>query len=226
MLNLGGIANITWLPSSGEPGAVVAFDTGPANSLVDGVISSITQGRERMDRDGARARRGCVDEELLRRLLDDDYLEQAPPKSTGRERYGTAAAEQLVASSRDANRKPEDLVATLVAFTAESIGLACRKLLPREDPAAKQIDRLVVGGGGAANPALFAALGAALPGVAIDRFDDHGVPVQAAEAMAFSLMGRNALLGLPNHLPRCTGARSAGVLGEITPGRTASPHYS
>jgi anhydro-N-acetylmuramic acid kinase len=207
VLNLGGIANITWLPSSREPGAVVAFDTGPANSLVDGVISSITQGRERMDRDGARARRGCVDEELLRRLLDDDYLEQAPPKSTGRERYGTAAAEQLVASSRDANRKPEDLVATLVAFTAESIGLACRKLLPREDPAAKQIDRLVVGGGGAANPALFAALGAALPGVAIDRFDDHGVPVQAAEAMAFSLMGRNALLGLPNHLPRCTGHR-------------------
>ena len=218
VLNLGGIANITWLPSSRDPDDVVAFDTGPANSLIDGAISILSEGRERMDRDGERARRGSVDEELLRTLLDDSYLAQAPPKSTGRERYGTAAAEALVSASRDANRKPDDLIATLVAFTAESIALACRDLLPREDPAAKNIHRLVVGGGGALNPALLDALRAALPGVAVDRFDDLGVPAQAAEAMAFSLMGRNALLKIPNHLPRCTGARSAGVLGEITPG--------
>jgi anhydro-N-acetylmuramic acid kinase len=217
-LNLGGIANISWLPSSMDPDAVVAFDTGPANSLVDGAISILTEGQERMDRGGARARRGNVDSEWLRTLLDDDYLAQAPPKSTGRERYGTAAAEALVAASRESGRSSDDLIATLVAFTAESIAKACRDLLPREDPAAKNIDRLIVGGGGASNPALLEALGSALPGVEIDRFDDHGVPVQAAEAMAFSLMGRNALLGIPNHLPRCTGARRAGVLGEITPG--------
>ncbi|MBW2290938.1 MAG: anhydro-N-acetylmuramic acid kinase, partial [Deltaproteobacteria bacterium] len=131
VLNLGGIANITWLPSSRDPDDVVAFDTGPANSLIDGAISILSEGRERMDRDGERARRGSVDEELLRTLLDDSYLAQAPPKSTGRERYGMAAAEVLVSASRDAKRKPDDLIATLVAFTAESIALACRDLLPR-----------------------------------------------------------------------------------------------
>ncbi|MCP5044922.1 MAG: anhydro-N-acetylmuramic acid kinase, partial [bacterium] len=142
------------------------------------------------------------------------------PKSTGRERYGTAAAKALLSRSRDVERDLDDLVATLVAFTAESIGRACRDLLPREDASAKQIDRLIVGGGGASNPAMLAALGDAMPGVHVDRFDDHGVPIQAAEAMAFSLMGRNTLLGLPNHLPRCTGASRAAVLGEITPARS------
>jgi anhydro-N-acetylmuramic acid kinase len=222
VLNLGGIANITWLPSSQDPGAVLAFDTGPANSLIDGVISILSEGRERMDRDGVRARRGTLDEGLLEALLDDDYLQQAPPKSTGRERYGSGVAASLVETSRDAGRDPDDLVATLVAFTARSVGAACREILPRQDPAAKSIDRLIVGGGGAENPALLDALRGALPGVAIDRFDAHGVPVQAAEAMAFSLMGRNALLGLPNHLPRCTGALREGVLGEITPAKLKS----
>ena len=108
----------------------MAFDTGPANSLIDGAISITSDGRERMDRDGARARRGRVDRELLRSLLADDYLAQSPPKSTGRERYGAEAAEALVIASNKANREPDDLIATLVAFTAESIALACRDLLP------------------------------------------------------------------------------------------------
>ncbi len=218
-LNLGGIANITWLPRTGDPDSVVAFDTGPANSLIDGVVSLASEGREAMDVDGARAAQGRVDDLLLHKLLDDEFLAKPPPKSTGRERYGTAEARVLLAKSRSVDRALDDLIATLVAFTAESIGRACRDLLPREDPAAKQIDRLIVGGGGAHNPVLLEAISRALPGVAVDRFDDHGVPAQAAEAMAFSLMGRNALLGVPNHLPRCTGASHAAVLGEITHGR-------
>ncbi|MDP6977683.1 MAG: anhydro-N-acetylmuramic acid kinase [Myxococcota bacterium] len=217
-LNLGGIANISWLPRTGDPDSVVAFDTGPANSLIDGVISLASEGREAMDLDGARAARGRVDDLLLHKLMDDEYLAKPPPKSTGRERYGTAEARSLLAKSRSVERALDDLVATLVAFTAESIGRACRELLPREDPAAQQIDRLIIGGGGAHNPVLVEAISCALPAVAVDRFDDHGVPAQAAEAMAFSLMGRNALLGVPNHLPRCTGASRAAVLGEITPG--------
>jgi anhydro-N-acetylmuramic acid kinase len=125
-------------------------------------------------------------------------------------------------------RSLDDLVATLTAFTVQGVALACRELLPAEAPAAKDFERLLVGGGGAANPTLLAGLRAALPGVQLDRFDAAGVPIQAAEAMAFSLMGRNALLGIPNHLPRCTGASRAAVLGEIVPGlRSAdSPNYS
>jgi len=214
VLNLGGIANLTWLPRGGDADAVVAFDTGPANALVDGVVSLATGGRERMDRDGARARRGTVDQALLRELLDDDYLRRPPPKSTGRERYGLAEAEALWKRWQEAGRAPDDLVATLVAFTAESVARAARDLVPGGDDA----DRMLVAGGGAANPALMDALAERLPGIAVEPVDTAGVPGGAVEAMAFSLMGRNALLGLPNVLPRCTGAGRAAVLGEIVPG--------
>jgi anhydro-N-acetylmuramic acid kinase len=214
ILNLGGIANLTWIPRGAGPEDVVAFDVGPANALLDGVVATVTGGAESCDRDAVRARRGSVDAALLARLLDDDFLRRPPPKSTGRERYGLAEAEALVAESRAAGRRAEDLLATLVRFSAEAVGRACRELLP----GAPRLGRLLLGGGGARNPALCAALAEALPGVSVEPMDAAGVPADAAEAMAFSLLGRNALLGLPNHLPRCTGARRATVLGEIVPG--------
>jgi anhydro-N-acetylmuramic acid kinase len=212
-LNLGGIANLTWLPRGGRADDVIAFDVGPANALIDGVVAIFSEGRESMDRDGARARRGRVDEALLARLLDDEFLSRPPPKSTGRERYGTEQAEALARESRSQGRTDDDLVATLVAFTAEAIARARRDFI--DGP----VERLLVGGGGVENPALMDALGAALPGVPVAAFDEAGVPARAAEAMAFALMGRHALLGIPNHLPRCTGARYAVVLGEISPGK-------
>ncbi len=218
VLNLGGIANITWIPRGSNPDDVVAFDVGPANALIDGVVHVLTGGRERMDRDGARAARGRVDPKLLERLLDDEFLRRPPPKSTGRERYGSAQAEELAARWSETGQSGDDLVATLVAFTAQAVHRACRDLL-----GASKLNRLLVGGGGAKNPAMMRALTTGLPGVAIEPFDVMGVPAAAAEAMAFALMGRNALLGIPNHLPRCTGAARAAVLGEIVPGGDGSP---
>jgi len=214
VLNLGGIANLTWLPRGGDPDAVIAFDVGPANALIDAVIRALSGGRERIDRDGARARRGAPDAALLERLLDDEFLRRPPPKSTGRERYGIAEGEALAAEWRRRARSEDDLLATLVAFTAESVARACRQFLGGAP------DRLLVSGGGAENPAVLAALAAALPRVTVERVEQAGVPAAAVEAMAFSLMGRNALLGIPNHLPRCTGASRAAVLGEIVPGRS------
>ena len=121
VLNLGGIANLTWLPRGGRADDVIAFDIGPANTLIDGVVRAFTGGREAFDRDGARAARGDPDAELLARLLDDAFLRRPPPKSTGRERYGLAEAEALVREWRAAGRREEDLVATLVAFSVEAI---------------------------------------------------------------------------------------------------------
>jgi anhydro-N-acetylmuramic acid kinase len=216
VLNLGGIANVTWIPRSARPDEVIAFDVGPANALIDGVVRVFSGGRERLDRDGARARRGSPDSTLLERLLDDEFLRRPPPKSTGRERYGSAEAEALAKEWRGAGKAEDDLVATLVAFTVEAVRRACDELLG----ARGVVDRLLVGGGGAQNPVLMQGLAAALPGVPVEPFDAAGVPAQAAEAMAFALMGRNTLLGLPNHLPRCTGARRAAVLGAIHPGRS------
>jgi len=219
VLNLGGIANLTWLPASAGPDDVIAFDVGPANSLLDGVVREWTRGRERFDRDGERARRGRVDEALLAELLDDEFLRRPPPKSTGRERYGPREVERQVARWRAAGRDLDDLVATLTRFTAEAVARACRDHLPRGDRGPATIDRLLVAGGGARNPALMGALAEALGGTPVAASDEAGVPVQAVEAMAFSLMGRNALLGLANHLPRCTGAARAAVLGQRVPGR-------
>jgi len=207
VLNLGGIANLTWLPRKARSEDVIAFDVGPASALLDGVVRVRSGGRERIDRDGARARRGRVDEALLAELLDDEFLRRPPPKSTGRERYGLREAEALAGRSLC----DEDLLATLVAFSAAAVGEACRRL-----PAVPR--RCLVGGGGVRNAALIEALRRALPGTAVEPLDAAGVPADAAEAMAFSLLGRNALLGLPNHLPRTTGARAARVLGEIVPG--------
>jgi len=104
-----------------------------------------------------------------------------------------------------------ELVATLTAFTVEAVRRACTGLL------GAKVDRLLVGGGGARNRFVMESLAAALPDAAVAPFDSCGVPSQAAEAMAFALMGRNTLLGLPNHLPRTTGAARAAVLGEIVP---------
>ena len=211
VLNLGGIANVTWLPAGGAPDAVVAFDVGPANTLLDAAVQTASRGAERFDAGGSRARRGRVDEKLLAELLDDPFLRRPPPKSTGRERYGLAEAEALVARGAREGRSLDALLATLVAFSAEAVAAACRDFVPG------RVARLIVGGGGARNPALMDALGRRF-GVPVEPMDAHGVPAAAAEAMAFALLGRNTLLGLPNQLPRTTGAAGPRVLGELVPG--------
>jgi anhydro-N-acetylmuramic acid kinase len=214
VLNLGGFANVTWLPPGGRADDVIAFDVGPANALIDGVVRTLSGGREAFDRDGTRAARGRPDAALLERLLDDAFLRRPPPKSTGRERYGLAQAEALAAEWGAAGRAADDLVATLLAFGVEAVRRACRDFL--SPPGA--LARVLVGGGGAENPVLMAALARALAPARVEPMDAAGVPARACEAMAFALLGRNALLRRPNHLPRCTGARRAGVLGEIVPG--------
>lgn len=218
VVNLGGMANVTWLPRGGYAEQALAFDVGPANALLDGVVATRSGGRERRDEDGAGARRGRVDETLLAELLDDPFLARPPPKSTGRERYGLAQAEALVERCGSSREAGDALLATLVAFCAEALARAARVHLPGGPP-----ERLLLGGGGVRNPALVEAIRARFPEAAVEPFDAHGVPADAAEAMAFSLLGRNALLGLPNHLPRCTGARRATVLGTLVPAGPGAP---
>lgn len=208
ILNLGGIANLTWLPTAARPEDVRGFDVGPANVLLDSVVQIMTSGAERMDRDGSRATTGQVDLDLMERLLDDEFLSESPPKSTGRDRYGWKEAEALVADSRKVGRRAEDLLATLVQFGARAVRMAVRDHL-----AEPRLGRVLVGGGGARNPAFMAALAAEFAPVPVEPLDAAGVPVEAAEAMAFSLMGRNAIQGFVNHLPACTGASRAAVLG-------------
>ncbi len=216
VLNLGGIANLTWLPAGGAPEGVIAFDVGPANSLLDGVISLATDGRERFDRDGARARVGKVIEGWLAELLEDPFLARPPPKSTGREHYGMAEARTWLRRAEREDVALDDLLATLTAFGVRAIAQAWARVAERARSDAAAADaRLYVGGGGAQNSFMMASLAEAIPGATVEPMDAGGVPADAAEAMAFSLLGRNALLGIPNQLPQCTGVEQARVLGVI-----------
>jgi len=213
VLNLGGIANLTWLPA-GDPGAnVMAFDVGPANSLIDGVVTLESEGRARCDEDGARAARGRVVEAWLAEMLDDAYLARPAPKSTGRERYGLALARHWLERARRESVPVDDLLATLVEYSVRAIAQAWAQMAARRTAGGR--GRLLVGGGGVRNRHGMAALARAMGGVPVEPMESAGVPADAAEAMAFSLLARNALLRLPNHLPQCTGVRSARVLGVV-----------
>jgi len=212
-LNLGGIANLSILGAGAPADAVVAFDCGPANLPIDTYVALRTDGRERFDRDGALALAGHADDALLTALLDDPFLRAVPPKSTGRERYG-APFVAGVRSRLDA-LPFADAVATLAAFTVRGVADAVR----RHAPAAA---RLIVSGGGVHNRGVMAGLAAALPGVAIASSAAYGIDPDAKEAIAFALLGREALAGRAAGLPGVTGARGARVLGAIAPADLAA----
>ncbi|MFO0687651.1 MAG: anhydro-N-acetylmuramic acid kinase [Myxococcota bacterium] len=213
VLNLGGIANLTFLPAGDGGGRAMAFDVGPANSLIDGVVTLESGGRERCDADGARARRGRIVEAWLSEMLADPYLARPAPKSTGRERYGLALAREWLERARREGIAVDDLLATLVEFSARAVAHAWRGLAGQGDRAPR--GRILVGGGGVRNRYGMEVLARVFEGLPVEPMEAAGVPADAAEAMAFSLLARNALLRIPNQLPQCTGVAQARVLGVV-----------
>lgn len=211
--NIGGIANVTFLPPLADAdGAPLAFDTGPGNALIDAAVALLSGGAARYDRDGAMAARSRPDEGWLAELLRHPYYRRRPPKTTGRELFGAGMAADLVAEGRRQGLSPEAIVATLTALTAASIARAYADFAPA--PVAEAI----VGGGGARNRALMAMLRQRLPGVSVLSHEDVGISSDHKEALAFALLAHETWHGRPGTLPALTGARHPSVLGEITPG--------
>lgn len=210
-LNLGGIANLTVVGPRNEP---IAFDVGPANALMDAVVTDATVNQESFDRDGERAARGVVHPDLLARLLDDPFYDYPAPKSTGKEYfhldYVKRHSEGLAIST-------DDLVATLCELTAVTVADAVHS---------HQLSELFASGGGTRNPSLMARLGRLLPDVNIALSDELGVPEAAKEALLFALIGFLSVHGVEGNVPSCTGARSGVVLGTITPGRRTLTHLA
>lgn len=202
VLNLGGIGNLTLLPAQGD---VRGFDTGPANGLMDAWCLRHTG--ERYDRGGAFASRGCVDDALLARLLDEPWFALPPPKSTGRDQFHLGWVE----SKLSGNEAPADIQATLLALTARTVADALRATLP--DAA-----RVIACGGGVHNPALMRALAEALPGVVVESTAAHGIDPDVVEALGFAWLARQTILGRPGNLPGVTGAAGPRVLGAIYSG--------
>jgi anhydro-N-acetylmuramic acid kinase len=197
---------------------VLAFDTGPGNMVIDGMVQALTGGRETFDRDGVIATRGRIDASWLEELLSDPYFKEPPPKSTGREVYGRPFAARLLEDARRRRLSPEDTVATVSALTADSIVRAYRDfLLPRGG-----LDEVVLCGGGSYNGFLRRRIGEGL-GLPVYVSEDFGVDGKLKEAMAFALMASDAAAGLPTNVPGATGASGARVLGKFVPaGRVPS----
>jgi anhydro-N-acetylmuramic acid kinase len=211
-LNLGGIANITVIPAGARPEQILAFDTGPANMLIDALVVHFTHGRQRFDINARLATRGRSLPGLVDELMRDPYLRLAPPKSTGREYYGRAYVERVLALGRRHRAKPADLIRAATIFTALSVVDALHRfVLPKT-----KIHQLIVSGGGAHNPLIMAQLAAALPGIATLPSSDLGIPIDAKEAFAFALLAHETFHQRPANLPSATGARGPAILGKIS----------
>ncbi len=207
VLNIGGMANLTLLPTNGEP--VIGFDTGPGNVLLD-YWSERTTGQA-MDDGGARAATGTVDAALLQRLEEDPYFDRRPPKSTGREHFNAEWLEQRL-HERNLAATAEHVQATLSELTASTIATA----LQREAPATR---RVLVCGGGIENADLMARLRRRLPELPIESTGEYGVPPQQVESVAFAWLARQRIHERPGNIPSVTGADRELVLGAHVHGR-------
>ena len=211
-LNLGGIANITVIAAGAKPTQVFAFDTGPANMLIDALVAHFTHGRYHFDKAARLARKGRAIPALLNELLDDPYLRQPPPKSTGREYYGAAYVQKLLRLAKKHRAHPNDLLRSVTLFSALSVVDALyRFVLPKT-----KIRQLIVSGGGAHNPLIMAQLAAALAPIEVLPSSELGIPEDAKEAFAFALLAYATFHHRPSNLPSATGALRPAVLGKIS----------
>ncbi|NJK35655.1 MAG: anhydro-N-acetylmuramic acid kinase [Oscillatoriales cyanobacterium SM2_2_1] len=207
--NIGGISNLTYIPNSPrrEGGYVLGFDNGPGNMLIDLAVQHLFQ--QPFDRDGAIARLGTVDRELIQQWLQQPFFIQAPPKSAGRETFGKGYFFDRLRECQQRGLTPADVVATLTELTVWAIADSYKQFLPNYP------DRVLVSGGGCHNPTLMAALSVALSPARVDSTTIFGVAPQFKEAIAFAVLGYLRLHQRCGNLPSVTGARRAALLGEI-----------
>lgn len=214
LLNLGGMANVTWLPVGGGPESVLAFDTGPGNALLDALMGLATGGLEHCDEGGALAARGKPGEALLSELLADPFFAIPPPRSTGRERFGDRYAAKLREVGRAMGLSDEDVLATAVELTAASVADSISRFLLPHGP----IEAVFASGGGVHNATLMHALERRLRPARFRPLTALGVKPEAKEALAFAFLAHQTLCGQPGNVPSATGAAHPVVLGQITPG--------
>jgi len=210
IVNLGGISNVTYVPKGGHFSKVQAFDTGPANMVLDSLMVRVTEGRLLMDRDGKLALKGQVDSRLLGKLLAHPFLSKRPPKSTGREAFGPDLIEELITAQQQRSLSIEDLLATCSMWTAKAVGTSRRWLNG-------QIDEVVVGGGGVRNRAIMNHLATVFAPIPVTTFESLGWDSKAFEAVAFALLAYQTVTGQWGNIPAVTGANHPVLLGTIVP---------
>jgi len=209
--SIGGIGNVTYIPSGGRLDQIIPFDTGPGSTLIDTIVARLTNGRLTYDAGGRLALAGKPERVILGRLMKHPFLQRRPPKTAVREEFGVQFAEQLLAQWPDVSL--ENMVATATAFTVQSIRRSYERWLP------KIPDDIIVGGSGAGNPALIRMLAEAFPHTKLFTHEDFGINSDAKDALAFALLASETIHNQPANVPAVTGARKQVVLGKIVPGR-------
>jgi anhydro-N-acetylmuramic acid kinase len=210
VVNLGGISNVTYVPKGGDLARVQAFDTGPANMVLDSLVACLTDGRRSMDRDGKLAMKGQINSRLLAKLLTHPFLSKRPPKSTGREAFGPDLIEELVAIQQQRGLSIEDLLATCSMWTAKAVGTSRRWVKG-------EIDEVVVGGGGVRNRAIMTHLATVFAPVPVTTFEALGWDSKSFEAVAFAILAYQTVTGQWGNIPAVTGATHPVILGTIVP---------
>ncbi|HBG25787.1 MAG: anhydro-N-acetylmuramic acid kinase [Planctomycetes bacterium GWF2_41_51] len=201
--NIGGIANLTFLPANCKLKDVIAFDSGPGNMIIDRLVFLLTKGKQNFDKGGKISVQGKVNSKILSQMLTHPYLRRKPPKTTGREMFGKEYADEFFKKLPS-----KDVIATATAFTAISIADAYRKFLPIEP------DEVILCGGGARNDTLVKMLRENIKAKILFT-DDFGISSDAKEAVSFAILAYATINGMPNNVPNATGAREPVVLGKI-----------
>jgi len=210
LLNLGGIANLTLLPADGTPDEVRAFDTGPANIVIDALAERLYDAP--FDRNGQHAARGTPDHDLLADLLEGEYFHREPPKSTGRETFGSEYVDQLIGAARSRGLSDEDLMATATLLTAASVYQGYARYVRPEHA----LDVLLVSGGGLHNDTLVRMLEEAFSPIPVRPTSDYGLDADAKEALCFAVLAHETVNGVPTNLPSVTGASASTLLGSLS----------
>lgn len=234
--NIGGIANMTYLPVGGGPGSVIAFDTGPGNMLIDLLVNHFSKGKHTFDRNGRCAARGCARIDMTKLgdvvfgLLDHPHFSRPAPKSCGREEFGREYMRTLLTRYRKYRFTSDEWVAIATHFTATSIASAWFDVHHMSTPLHQKSPgvEIILCGGGAKNPTLISELGTYAGAVFLESEEkkrmplkttaDFGIPIDAKECVSFAVLAAARMDGVPANLPQVTGAERRVVLGDITAG--------
>ncbi len=217
-LNVGGVANFTAVRAGAAVEDVIAFDTGPGNMVLDGVMTLLTGGAKHVDGGGALARKGSPREDVVGEILRDPFFSQAPPRAAGREQFGLDYARAFLDRCRKAKLSDASTLATATWLTAASVHDAYSRYVAP----AFAVDEVIVSGGGAHNVTLLQYLSRVFGRASVVTSDYYGLDPEAKEAAAFALLAELSLEGRPGNLPGVTGAAEPVVLGNLTPGRRPS----